>query len=126
MHRTGDAVMCPVIAWACIIRRIHLIPGTSADSPVCTYKKADGTTSFVTSKQVLDRIRDHVTAIGKEVLGFEAAVVGTHSNRSVAAMAMYLAGIPVYTIMLIGWWSSDAFLRYIRHQVQEFSASVSR
>jgi hypothetical protein len=41
-------------------------------------------------------------------------------------MAMYLAGIPVYTIMLIGWWSSDAFLRYIHHKVQEFSAGVSR
>jgi hypothetical protein len=41
-------------------------------------------------------------------------------------MAMYLAGIPVYTIMLIGRWSSDAFLCYIRRQVQEFSAGVSK
>ena len=41
-------------------------------------------------------------------------------------MAMYLAGVPVFTIMLIGRWSSDAFLRYIRRQVQEFSAGVSR
>ena len=41
-------------------------------------------------------------------------------------MAMYLAGVPVDTIMLIGRWSSDAFLRYIRRQVQEFSAGVSR
>jgi hypothetical protein len=41
-------------------------------------------------------------------------------------MAMYLAGVPVYTNMLIGHWSSDAFLRYIYHQVQEFSAGMSR
>ena len=40
-------------------------------------------------------------------------------------MAMYLAGVPVYTIMLIGQWSSDAFLCYIWHQVQEFSSGVS-
>jgi hypothetical protein len=40
-------------------------------------------------------------------------------------MAMYLAGVPVYTIMLLGRWSSDAFLRYIRKQVKEFSAGVS-
>jgi hypothetical protein len=40
-------------------------------------------------------------------------------------MAMYLAGVPTFTIMLIGRWSSDAFLCYIRHQVQEFSAGVS-
>ena len=32
----------------------------------------------------------------------------------------------MYTIMLIGRWSSDAFLRYIRKQVQEFSSGVSR
>ena len=41
-------------------------------------------------------------------------------------MAMYLAGVPVYTIMLLGRWSSDAFLRYIRRQVQDFSNGVSR
>jgi hypothetical protein len=40
-------------------------------------------------------------------------------------MAMYLAGIPVFTIMLIGHWSSDAFLWYIHHQVQQFSFRVS-
>ena len=41
-------------------------------------------------------------------------------------MAMYLNSIPVYTIMLLGRWSSDAFLRYIRKQVTEFSNNVSR
>jgi hypothetical protein len=39
---------------------------------------------------------------------------------------MYLNKIPVYTIMLLGRWSSDAFLRYIRKQVTEFSNNVSR
>ena len=39
---------------------------------------------------------------------------------------MYLQGIPVYVIMLLGRWSSDAFLRYIRRNVQEFSKDVSR
>ena len=41
-------------------------------------------------------------------------------------MAMYLDEVPVYTIMLIGRWSSDAFLRYIRKQVEQFSHNVSR
>ncbi len=40
-------------------------------------------------------------------------------------MAMYLAGVPVFTIMLLGRWSSDAFLRYIRKQVKEFSSRIS-
>jgi len=41
-------------------------------------------------------------------------------------MEMYLGEIPVYTIMLIGRWSSDAFLRYIRKQVEQFSRNVSK
>ena len=41
-------------------------------------------------------------------------------------MAMYLNGVPVYTIKLLGWWLSDAFLRYIRKQVTEFSNNVAR
>jgi hypothetical protein len=41
-------------------------------------------------------------------------------------MGMYLAGIPVFTIMLLGRWSSDAFLRYIRKHVKEFNAGVSQ
>jgi len=41
-------------------------------------------------------------------------------------MAMYLGECPVYTIMLIGRWSSDAFLGYIRKQVMEFSHNVSK
>jgi hypothetical protein len=40
-------------------------------------------------------------------------------------MQMYLAEIPVYSIMLIGRWLSDAFLWYIRKQVKQFSLNVS-
>jgi len=35
-------------------------------------------------------------------------------------MAMYLAGVPVFSIIPIGRWSSTAFLKYIRKQIQEF------
>ena len=41
-------------------------------------------------------------------------------------MAMYMANVPVYTIMLIGRWCSNAFLVYLRKQVKEFTAGVSR
>ena len=75
---------------------------------------------------VLAKLRAAATAIGKDNLGFVADDLGLHSIRSGAAMSMYLAGVPVFTIMLIGRWSSDAFLRYIRKQVQEFSKEVSK
>ena len=41
-------------------------------------------------------------------------------------MEMYMAGVPVYTIMLIGRWLSNAFLRYIRKQVEQFSRHVAK
>ena len=40
-------------------------------------------------------------------------------------MMMYLAKEPTYTIMLIGRWSSDAFLAYIEKQIKEFTKGVS-
>jgi len=40
-------------------------------------------------------------------------------------MVMYLAGVPVFTIMLLGRWSSNDFLCYIRKQVKEFSKGIS-
>jgi hypothetical protein len=38
---------------------------------------------------------------------------------------MFLAGTLVYTIMLMGCWSSDAFMRYIRKQVLSLSHGIS-
>jgi hypothetical protein len=40
-------------------------------------------------------------------------------------MAMYLAGTPVFSIVLVGCWSSTAFLKYIRKQMQEFLHGIS-
>jgi hypothetical protein len=76
-------------------------------------------------QELLKRLRLAAKSIGPEVLGFSADQIGLHSARSGAAMAMYLAGVPVFTIMLLGRWSSDAFLRYIRKQVKEFSRGIS-
>mgnify|MGYP006183761981 CR=1 FL=1 len=80
----------------------------------------------ITSGQIVNAPRDVVGAIGEANLGIAKHEVGTHSLRSGAAMAMYLRECPVYTIMLMGRWSSNAFLRYIRKQVLEFSHNVSK
>ena len=65
-------------------------------------------------------------AFGEAKLGFKTDDIGTHSIRSGAAMQMFLGECPVYVIMMIGRWSSDAFLKYIRKQVEQFSHNVSR
>ena len=67
-----------------------------------------------------------VAAIGIDKLGFGPDDIGTHSIRAGSAMAMYLDGVPVFTIMLMGRWSSDAFLKYIwRQEVEQFSHNVA-
>ncbi len=84
-----------------------------------------GRIEHVTSKELIAAMQDAVVAIGEDSLGFSKDQIGTHSIRSGAAMAMHLGECPVYTIMMIGRWSSDAFLRYIRKQVEQFSHNVS-
>ena len=59
------------------------------------------------------------------VLGFLTEEVGTHSNHSGGAMVMFLAGTPVYMIMLMGRWSSEAFMQYIRKQVLSLSHGIA-
>jgi len=46
-----------------------------------------------------------------EAYGLPSKDIGLHSIRASGAMAMYLNGVPVYTIMLLGRWSSYAFPR---------------
>jgi hypothetical protein len=86
---------------------------------------SDGTPHHFSGQVLLNRLRLATNTVGKEKLGFTANQIGLHSARSGAAMVMYLAGVPVFTNMLLGRWSSDAFLHYIRKQVKEFSLGIS-
>ena len=81
--------------------------------------------SKIASSKILINLRSSVDAIGVDILGFTSANIGTHSVRASSAMMMYLAKEPIYTIMLIGRWSLDAFLAYIEKQVKELTKGVS-
>ena len=124
MHRSGDPVLCPVRAWASVARRVLSYPGTDETSTVNTILLND-TISTISSSTVRTKLRSAVDDIGVDKLGFTGKDIGTHSIRSGAAMAMYLAEVPTFSIMMIGRWSSDAFLKYIRKQVEQFSHNVS-
>jgi len=124
-QRSGDTVLCPVRTWAAIVQRILSYPGSSPNDSVNVFRFADGKKHLFTGPELLKRLRQAATMLGEETLGFYAKDIGLHSARSGAAMAMYLAHVPVFTIMLLGRWSSDAFLRYIRKQVKEFSRGSS-
>ena len=119
-----DLLLCPVRQWAAIVRRIWDYAGATTETPVSAVWRHDRI-EHLTSAEMSDALRSAVVSIGEEILGIKRHEVGTHSIRSGAAMAMYLGECPVYTIMMIGRWSSDAFLRYIRKQVEQFSHNVS-
>ena len=122
---SGDKILCPVRAAAAIVKRIRKYQGTTANSPVSTFFN-HGIIDQVTSDHMIDALRDAVGTIGEARLGFNKKSVGTHLIRLDAAMAMYLRECPVFMIMLIGRWSSDAFLRYIQKQVMEFSQNMAK
>ena len=123
--RTDDPVLCPVKQWARLVNRIWTYSGTAEETPVCTVWRHNRREQ-ITSHHVINTLRAACATIGSARLGFKPEEIGMHSLRSGAAMEMYLAGVPVYTIMLLGRWSSDAFLRYIRRQVEQFSKDVAQ
>ncbi len=104
--------MCPVRFAAGLAWRIWSYKGTDSNTRVSAYI-SNGVVEQVASAQVINALQDVVGAIGETQLGIAKHKIGTHLIRSGAAMAMYLGECPVYTIMLIGHWSSNAFLWYI-------------
>ena len=119
--RSGKTIW-PVRIWENIILRILSYKVTWEKTKVNAVQVGKEL-KYITRDEMLQHIRhtvDNMTG-----LGFKGADVGTHSIRSSLAMALYLSKRPISTIMLLGRWCSDAFLLYIRRQVQEFSAGVS-
>jgi hypothetical protein len=122
--KSGHQLLCPVRAAATVVKRL-LRQSPSTDTFVYSYTDKKGKLWNLTAKTALAHLRCFIATVDP-VFGLKPNEIGLHSLRSAAAMGMYLNDIPVYTIMLLGRWSSDAFLQYIRKQVTEFSNNVSR
>ena len=106
-----DATLCPVRQEAALVIRTRSYPGVSGETPVYAVWRNDRI-EHITSTEMIEALLVAVIAIGEDQLGIKAGDVGTHSIRSASAMATYLGEFPVYTIMMIGRWSSNAFLKY--------------
>jgi hypothetical protein len=120
-----DLLLYPVRAAAAIKRQIIKYPVSSKNSPILKVL-LNGIIDQVTSSHMIDALRDTVVAIREVTLGVKEEEVGTHLIRSGAAMTMYIDKCPIFMIMLIGCWSSNAFLCHIRKQVIEFSQNVAK
>jgi hypothetical protein len=122
--------MCPVRAAAAVVRRLDALKAkgkVSDDAHIFTF--ASDTKSgmgILTTKWALQTLRLFVELqVDWRNLGFKPADIGLHSIRSSAAMAMYMNNISPVQIRLMGRWSSEAFLKYIRPQVLEFGSDVA-
>jgi len=122
--RTGNITYCPVFVGAAVVRRLETMGASESD---CIYKFMgdDGRTRDFDSATAFRMLQGFISSVDFKGLGLDPKRIGLHSLCLLAAMAMYLNGIPVYTIMLLGRWSSNAFLHYIRKQVESFGSGVS-
>jgi hypothetical protein len=123
--RTDDPVLYPVKSWARLTNQIWKYPGTAEDTSVCTVWN-HARREQIKSRQVITLLRSACATIRSACLGFDPSEIGTYSLRSGAAMEMYLAGVPVYTTMLIGRWLSGGFFHYIRKQFKQFLQDVAK
>ena len=126
MYRSGDKILCPVRAWGhTFYRLLKTIPDVSEETKVCEFY-FNGKSQEINSNMVRSKLRATVDLLGEGILGFTKDDVGLHSIRSGGAMAMFLSGVSEIIIKRVGRWSSEAFLEYIREQVDTFTVGVSR
>jgi hypothetical protein len=118
------------LAWSKVVARIVSSPKTSLATPVNFFYDPSARPGFearlITQANTSLLLRTTATILGKKKIGYAVADIGTHSLRSGAAMALFLANESVYKIMILGRWSSDAFLAYIRPQVLKWTSKMSK
>ena len=125
-QRTGDPVMCPVDRLASAVNRIMTnTVGASGDTPINTVTEM-GRQTGITGEELRESLRTTCREEGgTETFGYSAGEIGTRSIRSGAAMSLFLMNHSVAKIMILGRWSSDAFLVYLRPQVMEWTNQMS-
>lgn len=124
--RSGDPVLCPVIQLASIIQRIYRLLPTADPTTTINTTLAGTRTVLLPSTLLLKHLRSSCSLLGGfETFGYGPLDIGTRSIRSGAAMGLFLMDHSVTKIMLMGRWSSDAFLNYIRPQVLEWTTHLS-
>jgi hypothetical protein len=123
MHCSGNPLLCPSVhgrPLSCTSYPISVPWPLPMSTPTLPLEMGN-----LTGDQVCACLPLAAGRIGANWLGFNQDEISTHSIRLGSAMAMYLADVPAFTIMLISCWSSNAFHYYICCQAQEFSAGIS-
>ena len=116
--------ICPVQVWADLVTRLDYYPGSSYNTHVNTVWVKNHKTT-ITSQIKTKSLMSGTLSFGEERLRLSHKEVGTHSLWSGFSMELFLTRVYPETIMIIGWWSRNAFLRYIHIQLINLSKGIS-
>ena len=123
-QKTGGS-LCPVTSWAKVCRRVRRWGGNDMTN---VFELPNRQEEERVDAQLVTTLlrRTCILMQGKRAYGIEPREIGTRSIRSGAAMALFMKGHSVERIKILGRWSSDAFMVYIRPQVLEWTNVMSR
>jgi hypothetical protein len=128
-RRTHDPLLCPVTSLGHAAQRVlNSVPDAGLDTLLCSvYNPSSSLVSLLSDEYTLNLLRSTCAMFGgKPVFGFHPHEIVNRSIRSGAAMALFLKDHSTAKIMILGRWSSDAFLMYIRPQVLEWTNNMSQ
>jgi hypothetical protein len=125
-RRSGHRYLCPVLRWGSAVQRIIATVPTWTDQTTLCSVALDGQVLEISNVFVRKLLR-HTCLLygGFTTFGFHPHEIGNRSLRSGAAMSLFLMDHSPAKIMILGRWSSDAFLVYIRPQVLEWTHNMS-
>jgi hypothetical protein len=126
-QRTTGLAICPVRAWARICQRVReTVPGASGQPYAFRIGHEDGKIDI--SSERITRLLRLTNEVYGPIKGYgcESKDLGTRSICLGGAMALFLMEHSVEKIKILGRWSSDAFMVYIRPQVLEWTNIMAR
>jgi hypothetical protein len=77
------------------------------------------------SYTLLEAVRQGAIWDNLDRSGYDYSRIGTHSLQSGGATRLCLEGFNKDVICLIGWWSSNTYLKYIQPQVTQLATGAS-
>jgi hypothetical protein len=125
-RRSGHRFLCPVLRWISVVQRIiATIPDYDDQTNLCSVSISGEVLQI--SNSFVRKLLRHTCLLygGFTTFGFHPHEIGNRSIRSGAAMSLFLMDHSPAKIMILGRWSSDAFLVYIRPQVLEWTHNMS-
>ena len=127
--KTGHVSFCPVLAWAQAYRRVlRHFPLADKNTTICSLRDHhSGKRVEISSAGVAGLLQSICRLRGaRDRFGYKPEDLGSRSIRSGAAMSLFMMNHSTERIKILGRWSSDAFLVYIRPQVLEWTNIMSK